>query len=189
MMHGERDEQLTPDESRAMAALRVSVDPSPELYHRVSAGLGRRGAFRRPVRRWLGPLAAAAAVVLAYMAGVRSSAVPAPATVPGPQYAFFLLNTPEARWPEDVSPVQIVEEFRSWAQPLATSGRLALADELAEEHQLVDQMTARIGDPAQGFNGFFVVSAPDDSAAIQLARTLPHVRQGGVVAVQRLMGR
>jgi len=187
MMSGTDLDEWTPDEANALAALRTPADPSPDLYGRVRAAFGRRGAFEKPGRRWLVPLAVAAAIVLAYVAGLRAAADPV--SVSGPQYAFFLLNRPEARWPDSVSQAQIVEEFRLWAQPLAVSGRLALGDELAGQRRLVDLTSVRTGDPAEGLSGFFVVTAPDDSAAVELARTLPHVRQGGVVAVQRLLAR
>lgn len=186
-MKQQPDEQLTPDETSALAALRSPARPSTELYERVHADLARQGVFHRPGRRWVGPLAAAAGIVLAYAAGMRAATPPEP--MPGQQYAFFLLNTPEARWPAGVTPAEIVEEFRSWAQPLAAAGRLAAADELAEEYRLVDLNGVRTGDLGDGVNGFFIVTAPDDSAAAELARTLPHVRQGGVVSVQRLMQR
>lgn len=187
-MDRERDDRLTPDEERALASLRVPVEPSTELYGRVTSGLRASGRMQ-PVRRWTGPLLAAAAIVLAYMAGLRSAGPSTPAAIPGPQYAFLLMNEPVVRWPDGMTAAQVVEEFRSWAGPLSASGRLVMADELAEEYRLVDQSTVSAGDPARGINGFFVVSAPDDSAAIALARTLPHVRQGGVVTVQRLMQR
>jgi hypothetical protein len=186
-MEHKPDERLTPDETSALAALRSPSQPSTELYERVRSNLARQGAFQRPVRRWIGPLAAAAGIALAYVAGMRAATPPEP--MPGQQYAFFLLNTPEARWPAGVTSAEIVEEFRSWAQPLVAAGRLAAADELAEEYRLVDLDAVRTGDRAEGVNGFFIVTAPDDSAAVMLARTLPHVRQGGVVSVQRLMRR
>jgi hypothetical protein len=186
-MEQKPDEQLTPDETSAIAALRSPSQPSTELYERVRSDLVRQGAFKRPVRRWVGPLAAAAGIALAYVAAMRAATPPEP--MPGPQYAFLLHNTPEARWPDGTSPTQIVEEFREWARPLASEGRLRLGDELADDHLLVDDERVLPGDRALGMNGMFIVSAPDDSSAIAIARTLPHVRQGGVVSVQRLMNR
>lgn len=182
------DDDLMPDEARALAALREPVEPPAGLRDRVEANLRRRGAIRSSARRWVGPLAAAAGIVLAYYAGTRSAASTPPA-VSGTQYAFFLMNTPETQWPDSMTESQVVEAFRQWAGPLATAGRLAVADELAPQHYLVDADNVRDGDVATGMNGFFVVTAISDSAAFALARSLPSVRHGGVVAVQRLMSR
>lgn len=181
------DDDLSPAEARALAALRTSVEPSADVKRRVLADLRSRRAFRSPYR-WAVRVAAVAGFVLAYYAGARSVGS-APAAAAGPQYAFFLMNTPVTQWPDTLSAPQIVTAFREWAAPLATAARLASADELAPDFYLVNATGARAGDTAAGVNGFFVVTAADDSAAIALARSLPSVQYGGEVSVQRLMSR
>lgn len=176
---------LPPQATEALRALRRPVAPPDSLYHSVVAGLRARGALRDPRRRWTRAVGVAAAVGLAFVGGRYSAA---PEVAAGPEYAFFLLNTPAARWPAGMTGQQIVEEFEAWASPLARDRRLVLAERLSRDRLLVDSAGIRVGDDAQGLNGLFVVRAAGLESATALARTLPHVRRGGVVAVQPLRG-
>ena len=98
-------------------------------------------------------------------------------------------NTPAARWPSGVTNAQIVDEFRVWAAALAREGRLLFAEELDTGRVLVDSSGARLDQAALGSGGLFVVRAPDADSAARAGGDPAHVRQGGVVAVQRLVMR
>lgn len=199
-----RDDEMTPldaAEREALAGLRRPAAPSPALYARTVAALHARGALRAPPRQPPGQVrtrssarasgarraaaiaGAAAALLLAFVAGRQSTAPAVPAGTP---YAFFLLNAPAAQWPIGTTEEQIVEEFREWAVPVARSGRLVLAEEVVAAPLLIDSAGAVSGTRGLDVNGMFVVRVPGADAAAALARTLPHARRGGVVLVQRL---
>lgn len=175
-------------EGEALRRLRQPVEPSAAHARTVRELLRQRGAFRRPGAGWGMPLAIAASLLIGLMVGrqTRSDAV---AAATGDEYVFVLLNHPAPTWPRGTTEGQIVNAYREWSGRLARAGQLSVAEELDSARIVVDSAGPRRGEFAGGFGGFFLVRADDDSAAAVLAASLPHVRQGGAVAIQRVTTR
>lgn len=178
----------SPDEAAAYRRLRRPVAPTSGHSAKVRDAIRRRGGFASSIRSWWVPLAIAASLLIGFVGG-RQSWTDEPERPSGQQYAIVLLNSPSPTWPAGTTEEQIVGEYRDWSVRLARLGRLSVAEELDSARILVDGSGARAGDVSSGLAGLFLISAANDSAAAALASTLPHVRQGGVVAVQRVTTR
>jgi hypothetical protein len=181
---------LPPELAASLRKLRTPTLPSAELYAHVADGLRERGAFRPWIRNWRSVAGIAAALIVAFVGG-RATRAPAaePESVPGTDYVMLLLNTPAPNIPSGQTEMEGVAEYRDWATPFARAGRMTFGDEFAPSRYLVDTAGARAAEVAAGVAGMFDIRAADVDVALEIARTLPHVRQGGVVAVQPLMGR
>jgi YCII-related domain-containing protein len=75
-------------------------------------------------------------------------------------------------------------EYAAWMHTPHPDGEVIAGEELTGEG-------ARLG-PAPGGEllpaGFFIVEAPDEAALLRLARTCPHLRHGGSIAIRALAG-
>lgn len=196
------NDTLTPDERAALAGHRGDMTPPPGLVDRIVGELQHRDVLRvaTPRRAWLkavGPMAAAAVFAAGVWIGTmvpRSSGaaptpVPAP-TQPQPHSQFMLLLYEDAAFrqggPEDAQ--ARVREYSAWARTLAASGRLVAGEELAArgEDLRSDGHHAPIAGAALADEprGYFVIAAPDEAGALEIAATCPHLAHGGRVIVR-----
>lgn len=176
------------EEAEALRRLRQPFEPSAAHGNAVRESLRRRGAFRTRVAGWWIPLAMAASLMIGLLAGRQWPDRP-DTTGAGDEYVIVLLNRPAPAWPAGTTADQVVSAYRDWSRRLAREGRLMVAEELDSTRILVDDSGVRNGDIATALGGLFVVRAANDSAAVALAASLPHVRQGGTVSVQRVIAR
>jgi hypothetical protein len=178
------------DRDRPLAHLGRDEQPPPELRERVRRSLRARGRLARPARVAAGWLVAAGLAGLTLFAaglalGRRTAGAPPPA---GPRFALLLYEpagfdraTPEAR---------LVVEYRDWAMTLG-GDRLDLGEKLSGDERLLHPGMAGLNAPAPAspsgaLAGFFIIRAGDWDEAVAIARTCPHLRHGGVVAVRRI---
>ncbi len=164
------DDGLSRDEEEALRAMKRDECPPPRIEHAIVDALRRDGLIApQPRQRW--PLLAAAAAVVAFIAGMN---VPhrAPRGTESSQPRFvLLLYSGETR----ASRPGHREEYAAWARRMASQGTPISGEELAD------------GADEDGPRGFFIVGAPDVDAARRIAATCPHVRYGGRIVVRRIV--
>lgn len=167
--------------ARALPERAPERDLWPELAH----------ALRSPARR------ARVRLALAFAAGVlvtlgaalflRREAPQEARLASGPSF-LLLLHEPDdfgaGQSPEDHA--RIVERYAAWARAL--DERCLAGDELAESrlelHPGASDPRVRTG--GERIGGYFLVSAADEAEALELARTCPHLEQGGWIEVRRI---
>lgn len=162
----------------ARAGLRSAV----EMGHRIGSGTSRRvstGALRK-----------AASILLLLAGGVggyvlRGGLPSAPA--PGPGASTFLLlvrgEEPDARIESSV----LTAEYGAWAATLAEDGRLVDANKLADEPgRWVSGASVPDERSRSDVQGYFLITAPDYAAAVELAAASPHIRYGGTFEIRQI---
>lgn len=181
-------DELDPRLSRSLEGLRKDAIPSPGLERDVLVELKREGLLSGPVRR-IGPALGWAAI----LAGVFAAGIliggrrDGPAeNVDGDRYVLFLLEGSRYRATDTPDAERArVAEYAAWARDLAEDGRFV-------EGEKLDVATERLGEPAASRQdgevvaGFFVIEAASLQEALQVARTIPHLRYGGSVEVRRI---
>ena len=160
--------------------------PPPGLKRRIVRSLETRALLRRATTRW--QLASiAAALVLLFGAGVvvghRAAVVPGPAA--GQRWILLLREGPAFQPADDES--KRVAEYSAWAARLRSQHALELGEKLAPGQQLLGAVSANeaaaAGNPV---TGFFVITAPDSTAAAAIAATCPHLKYGGWIVLRRI---
>jgi len=184
-MADEPEVPLTEGERQALAALKQDVEPSPETGAAIVERLRARGAFRRPPRRWRTGLAAAAALVLAFLAGLLASRT-GPEAPPGRGDAYLLLLLGGEEGPD---PAAQVAEYAGWARALASEGKVLGGEKLAPEGVRLDAGVPAMAlpvRPREDLGGFFIVTAGSAAEAEEIARSCPHLRYGGSIVIRRI---
>ncbi|HUF35164.1 MAG TPA: YciI family protein [Gemmatimonadales bacterium] len=187
---------LTPRAREALAALPREAAPPPSLEEATVRALAARGLLRRPPRRRPRPVElglALAASVLLFLGGLavgrrEGSPPPAPA---GTQFALLLYEGPEYRHAASGEEAERVREYGEWAGLRAERGELVAGEKLREEPDLVigaDATVTTAPRPAGAprLAGFFIVRAADRAAALEIARSCPHVRYGGSIVIREI---
>jgi hypothetical protein len=184
------DDGLTPEETRALGALRSGAAPPAALEEATLARLRAEGLVRRPAKRSALPRILAAAAALALFAaglavGRRSvTATPAAASADSaPRFVLFLYDAPDEPAMSDAQMQQRVSEYRNWAIGLRGRGATIQGEKL--RHDAVE----RLGPAAPGeapLGGYFVISAKDWDAAVEVARSCPHLKHGGTIEVRQI---
>lgn len=184
-MSGE-DEELSPQEAQALRALAEGPEPPGDLEEAAVARLRADGGIgiRNPNRRsWL---AAAAAALVSFAAGLwlggRRLAVPAEASRM-PRFVLLLYDAPDEETLTEHQMEGRVEEYRSWAQRVRAGGREIAGEKLEPEGKLLGPQGGAAGWP---LGGYFIISAKDLDAAVELARSCPHLKYGGRVEVRAI---
>jgi len=174
---------LTAAEREALLQLRRAEPPPPHIERALLAGLAGPSPvtpWHRQAARWA---AMAALLALAFFAGTRVKERRSP--VPSPLFALFLIGEPPATATPRAAG-QLEEEYRQWTDPLRLAGRVALAREIKGTPMIVGHDAEPRADVLVGITGMFLIQAADAAEARALAQTLPHVRDGGTVLVQRM---
>lgn len=153
----------------------------PQLHDRIRGTLASRGGAggRPPVLRWAGIAAAAALIFIAGVATGRANQPP-PTPAPIAKYALLLYGGHET--PNEVEGARAVEYGR-WAAGLK-GARFVGGEELGSVVGEYGARTAGSGD--ERVEGFFLIDAADDTAAIAVAKDCPHLKYGGRVVLQKM---
>jgi hypothetical protein len=185
-MSGE-DEELSPQEVRALRTLAEGPEPPGGLEEAAVARLRADGgiASRNPTRRYW--LAAAAAALVFFAAGLwlggRHLAIPAEATRM-PRFVLFLYDAPGE---ETILPEQMearIAEYRQWAQDWRARGRDIRGEKLESEGRMLPSSDG--GEGPWPLGGYFIVAARDFEAALDVARSCPHLKYGGRIEVRAI---
>jgi hypothetical protein len=157
--------------------------PPADLKARVEHSLRESDALTSRGMSWR--FMAAAALILAAVGGAYAAGRMRPVAVDLSD-TYVLLLYEDSTYRDDRPLPQIIAEYAGWADSLARTGALVLAEKLGDSRYDVvagGQAPDRVAsEPAP--TGMFIVRATDANAATAIARGSPHVRQGGRVVVR-----
>jgi hypothetical protein len=178
------NDELTPEEAKALRSLAEGERPPRALEQATVGRLRERGLLSPPRRArsvWL--LAAAAGIAL-FGAGVLVGhrRPEAPSSAAGPRFVLFLYDAPSEPELTDAQMQERVSEYRNWAIGLRKSGADIRGEKLKTEGR-------RLGLASPGeapLGGYFIVSAKDWNAAMEIARSCPHLKHGGTIEVREI---
>lgn len=157
------------DDSLADALGTLPREQTPPAQAREAARRMHRQQRRKLAARRMMPLALAAMVVLVAFAAGRMTA-PAPAPPSGREFAFLLYGGGTTGGDDRAA------EYGRWARELTERGVPVSGERLADQAWIA-------GDPKPEnapVRGFFIVSAPDGAAAVEMARRHPHAQVGTI---------
>jgi hypothetical protein len=180
-------DQLTPAEARALAALAAGGEPPAGLEERTVARLKERGLVagrRRSARNFLFAAAAAVAVFAAGVLAGRHGASGPPSEPGMPRYALFLYDAPDEKGLTEAQMQARVDEYRSWAGQLARQGHDIQGEKLEDASRHLGATAPVAAGPVLG--GYFVITAKDYAGALDVARTCPHLKHGGAIEVRAI---
>ena len=190
---------MSHDTNDPLHVLEREAVPPPRLKGRITRALRDRGLLRstRPVWRPLGlTVAAMAAALLLFATGLgigRRSAMPAADTRPSYMLLLYEGRAFQLDRSKPGAIAQYEAEYNAWAAGLEARGvgvqgrALALTSHLL--HDTPQGVRVESGDAvsAQGMiDGFFIIRVTDDAEAVAIARTHPHLRHGGWIALRAI---
>jgi hypothetical protein len=171
-----REKDATPPgmEGRVLAALRRHrlVNPAPRSTLRAGSG----GA-----RRWAA-LAAAALLFLAGLAVGRRQADPVLPALESPRFVLLLHEEGGRMAVPAGGEAELIEEYRRWAIGLNEAGQEISGEKLKDGGRMLgaaEQAEMTLG-------GYFIITAPDYDAAVDIARECPHLRHGGRIEIRQI---
>jgi hypothetical protein len=184
------DNDLTPEEERALRALGSGSAPPAGLEEATLARLRGEGLVRArsPRRGALLRALTAAAALAVFAAGLAVGrwtlqGGAASAADSGPSFVLFLYDAPSEPAMSDAEMRERVSEYRNWAIALRRSGAEIRGEKLRRDR------AERLGPAAPGaspLGGYFVIQAKDWNAAMEVARSCPHLRHGGTIEVRQI---
>ena len=187
------DDELTPEERDALARLPRQAEPPAGLEQATVAALAARGLLRRPRRGFDATLALAASVLL-FAGGLalgRFGGETAPSVDGRPRFALFLYEGPEYDQPAPGGMDERVEEYVAWARAERTDGTVEGGEKLKDGDDVAIEPDGSAGavpsppDEAR-LAGYFLIRAADQGAALEIARSCPHVRYGGRIVLREI---
>ena len=186
---------MSHDTNDPLHVLEREAVPPPGLKGRITQSLRDRGLLRstRPVWRRMGrTVGAIAAAILLFATGVgmgRRSVTPARDT--RPSYMLLLyegrdFDLDRSR-PGDLAAHEA--EYDAWARGLKARGvgvqGRALALTAHVLHNTPQGVQVESGDAGRDdIDGFFIIRVSDEAEAVAIARTHPHLRHGGWIALR-----
>jgi len=167
-----RDDEVDP-EVPALRGLRLEEPPPPGDEEQIVRRLKAARLLEPESGRTWKLVAAALLLFGAFVAGwlaARSEGGRSNAN----RYVLLLYGAPAVRSSARV------EEYREWAREQREMGREVRGERLGTSEVVVG------GSAPAGLllQGFFVITAEDEPDAVDVARSHPHVRQGGLVVVR-----
>ena len=189
-MTDERD--WSDEERRALGALAEGPQPPSALEDATVGRLRRRGLLRgaRPAWRVATVSSAAAAGLLLFalglVVGARGAAASREAASSMPRFVLLLYDAPDEPRLSEGQREARVAEYRSWARRVRAGGREIGGEKLEREAAILGPSTSPAVAAGWPLGGYFVVSARDLEAAVELARSCPHLAHGGRVEVRAI---
>lgn len=179
---------MSPDPNQPLRTLDREAAPPPGLKGSVISSLYARGLLRHSRQRaWRVPLSIAAALALfamGWMVGHR------PATL-DPRPAFALVLYEGSDFQRDQSEAESIAEYGAWAAALRSRGTVVSGEALDRAVGLLRSTpTGIVIDPRDAssdegvMTGFFIIHAANQAEALEIARTCPHLRHGGRIALR-----
>jgi hypothetical protein len=151
-----------------------TIDPPPELRRQIATTLRRQGLLRSR-RRLVYVLTAAAAVLLALTLVLLRR----PAAEPQPNYILLLYNSPQVTGGSH-------EEYARWARQM--SSLVAGGEELGSgDVATIAGSLTPLPPTTSRLAGYFLLDAPNDARAAEVARACPHLRHGGAVVLRKIV--
>lgn len=176
------------DRTPPLGHLRRDECPPGALRDRVRRNLEALRLLQRP--RWVrvGWAIAAGMAGLSLFAGGLAlggrSSIP---VAQGQRYALLLYDP--ASFDRSIPEPTLVAEYREWAVSLGN--RLSMGEKLGTEEQLLRQAhsekrPALLEGEAGPLGGLFIIRAGNWDEAMAIARSCPHLKHGGVIAVRAI---
>jgi hypothetical protein len=163
-----------------LADLPATAAPPPGLEDRVVRAVAAAGLLRPP-RRQVSPWLALAASLVAAVGGWLAHGLATTTAGARPDAPAFLLLLSEPQPLATDKPVAaLADEYRRWAAGLAEANGVVYAARLLD----AGRELGATGGSAAPPKGFFVVRAADLDAAVEVARTSPHLAYGGAITVR-----
>ena len=195
------DDDLTPDEKAAFAALPRAERPDARLENHVVEALRAQGTIRPGGSRLVFRLAltAAAAAIGVFLIGFtlgRSSARPPTGNAgeEGAQWLLLLYSDGGFEMPLPAQEAARRAEYASWPRQLAARGVLVGGRELAADETLLmggcgDSLvvSASARSEQRIVRGYFILRAPTLEKAIEIAKTSPHLSYGGSLTLSQIV--
>jgi hypothetical protein len=176
------------EERRALGALAEGPEPPAALEDATVRRLAEAGLLGRRRAGWRVRLAAAAAALALFALGVAvGSRRGSPGTTPAsgtPRFVLLLYDAPDEKALTDAQMEARVAEYRSWARGVRASGREIAGEKL--EPQALPLGPPEGAGTGWPLGGYFVISAKDLDAAVDVARSCPHLKHGGRVEVRAI---
>ena len=147
--------------------MNTEVALPPQLEDNIVRALRREHLLRRSRKVPIAIAAVVAAVIAVFT-------IPRHAPPAASQYMLLLYDTPTLA-PGDHAP-----EYGKWAR--ANGAHVVAGDELGVQ-------LATLGSMREGekLGGYFIISAASDAEAMRIARDCPHVRNGGALAIRKII--
>ncbi len=161
-----------------------------ELEERVVQSLTARGMLRRQ-RSWAAwPLAIAAALACFFLGRQTAPTSDSPGAPPGNRWMLLLYEDATFEGPAPGHEEAYVAEYRDWAMTLAARNQLVDGAELLPDRMVLEPdgmiQDAAVPAPPGALTGYFIIVAPTLDDARAIARTNPHLKHRGRVAIQPL---
>lgn len=183
------------DPSDPLRVLPREIEPPSALRARVTATLRARGRLRpryRPALRAAALAAAAVLVFMVFMAGRWSGHGKLRSSDARSEYALLLYQDSSFVDHPPGTP-SYFGEYSAWAQSLNARGRLVVDRALDSTSTMLHALGGdvrvelrEVGTDAGRMTGLFIIRAADSSEALAIARTCPHLRHGGIIAVRSI---
>jgi hypothetical protein len=204
-MNEEMEEELSPDERRALGALAGEKEPPALLEERVVKVLKESNLIRPsragwwPAAGWARVAAAFAAALVLFTAGllVGTRRASAPARQAGMSEFLLILRAPAPHLQATTSEavLQRVREYEAWSGEVRREGLMLEGEKLKEEARTLHGADGR---PAVSVSrdgpteeegsvaGFFLIRARDYEHAVTIAEGCPHLKYGGSIEVRQI---
>jgi hypothetical protein len=102
-----------------------------------------------------------------------------------PQYVLLLFQGAGMPASDSKEEAGLVQEYSRWAARERSAGHLLGGEKLNDTSVEISSSRERqIGKPDNQLGGYFVITAPDVSAALAIARTCPHLAHGGSIILR-----
>lgn len=181
---------MSHDNNDPLRGLEREAAPPPHLKRRIAKSLRDAGLLRASTWPTWRPIVQATAAVLLLATGFATGrhSVTSPADT-RPSYMLLLYEGPDFR--RDRPEAAAIAEYDAWAAGLRARGVVVHGEALANTAHLLRETTQGVRvDPedaasAQGvIAGFFIIRVSDEAEAVAIARTCPHLRHGGQIALR-----
>ncbi len=180
------------DPSDPLRVLPREIEPPAALRERVTATLRARRVLRPRSRTTLLAAALAAAAVLVFVIGRWSGSGKPQSSDARSEYALLLYQDANFLDHPKGTP-SYYGEYSAWARSLKNRGLLvvdrALDSTSTMLHRLDGGVRAELREVATDagrMTGLFIIRAADSAEAMAIARTCPHLRHGGIIAVRSI---
>jgi hypothetical protein len=138
-------------------------------------------------------------VISIYGAGFMSQRMlgaPRAAGADSPGYMLLLWESDAMLAETEAAGETIVQEYTAWAAGQAEQGRLLGGEQLGKESRfvrrdegtLVQEATLQVPEE-QNLSGYFLITAPGQDEAFEIAANCPHLAHGGTIEIRRIVRR
>ncbi len=188
------DDELTPSERTQFDRLPRAVEPPGWLEGRVIARMKREHLVHTSRSGWLHRwLPALATGVIALLAGVGIGRATQPPALPLPTHALLLYEGPGFEPYTADNYQQRYGEYSQWIAQLSATGSFSGGELFTSAERVLEPgargtiVTDRPAQEGAGMLGsFLMIHARDLAEAERIARSSPHSRYGGRIAIREI---